>query len=487
MRDYYFLKPDSIINKGTTLEQPKSVVIGSQGGASYKNITLFVSALVLFSISFVTSGINVALPEIGREFQADAILLSWVVTAALLTIGVFLMPFGRISDIVGIKKIFLWGVVLFALASVAAAFSSSIIMLIVFSSLEGVGCAMIFGNSMAMLTAAFPANERGRAMGINAACVYIGMSLGPYLGGMLIEHFGWRDLFFVAIPACVAAVALVWWKIKGDWSAAGGEGFDIGGSLIVGAALIALMYGFSILPEKTGIAVTAAGIIGLVGFIIWETRAKSPMLDVRIFRKNKFFIFSNMANLISYAATSGVIFLLSLYLQYIKALTPDQAGLVLLAQPAMLVLFSPLCGVLSDRVEPRIVATAGMILTFLGLLIFCFLSEGTSLFLIVVVLMLTGLGFALFVTPNNNAIMGSVERKHFAVASSVTATLRQVGQTSSMAITMIILTMVIGRVAVTPEYYPGFITSARAAFAVFTVLAFACIFISLFRGKTKSA
>jgi EmrB/QacA subfamily drug resistance transporter len=471
--------------QGSTKMRQHSISIGSQQGTSYKTITLFVSAFILFFISFITSGINVALPLIGEEFAANAILLSWVVSAELLSIGVFLLPFGRISDIVGIKKIFLGGVVLFTATSVLAAYSTSIIMLISFLAIQGIGCAMIFGNSMAMLTAVFPARERGRAFGINAACVYTGMSLGPYLGGMLMERFGWRSLFFIIIPASLAVTGLTLWKIKQEWSAAKGERFDIIGSIIIGAALIALMYGFSLLPEIAGIALTIAGVLGLLAFLKWENRAKSPILDIKVFRKNRLFIFSNIANISSYAATNAVIFLMSLYLQYIKALSPEEAGLILLAQPAMLVIFSPITGMLSDRFEPRVVATSGMILTFSGLVAFIFLAEATPLVVIILVLMLIGLGFALFITPNNNAIMGSVTPKYYAVGSSITATLRQIGQTFSLGITMIIMATVMGRVTVSPEYYPELLTSTRLAFGIFAVLAFGCIFASFLRGKTR--
>jgi MFS family permease len=278
---------------------------------------------------------------------------------------------------------------------------------------------------------------------------------------------------------------LILWKIKGEWAEAKGEKFDFIGSMIYGIALIALMYGFSLLPEISGAVLTAVGILGLFAFIKWESRTKSPMLNIDIFRNNNIFVFSNMANLINYCATNAVVFLMSLYLQYIKALTPEQAGLILVAQPAMLVIFSPITGILSDRIEPRIVASSGMALTFIGLLVFSFLAETTSSVLIVAVLMIMGLGAALFITPNNNAIMGSVLPKYYAVASSTAATMRQVGQTLSLGITMIVMTIVIGRVAITPEHYPAFLTSTKIAFGIFAILCFGGIFFSLFRGKTR--
>jgi len=217
----------------------------------------------------------------------------------------------------------------------------------------------------------------------------------------------------------------------------------------------------------------------------WEIRVGSPVLNMNLFRNNTVFAFSNLAALINYSATSAVGFLLSLYLQYVKALSPQNAGLVLVSQPVMMAIFSPLAGRLSDRIEPRIVASVGMALTTIGLLPFVFLNEGTPLGFIVASLVLLGFGFALFSSPNTNAVMSSVEHRFYGVASATLGTMRLTGQMLSMGIAMLILAIYVGKVQITAEYYALFLTSLKTAIGVFAVLCFVGIFASLARGKVR--
>jgi MFS family permease len=252
-------------------------------------------------------------------------------------------------------------------------------------------------------------------------------------------------------------------------------------------ALVALMYGFSRLPKVDGIIITTAGVLGILGFGYWENRSKSPILDLSIFRGNKTFVFSNLASLVNYSSTGAIGFLLSLYLQYIKGFSADKAGLVLIAQPIVMTLVSPFAGRLSDKIEPRIVASIGMSLTCIGLLSFAFLTNDSSVIQIVIALVVVGAGFGMFTSPNTNAIMSSVKPKHFAVAASITSTMRTIGQTLSTGITMIIFAVVIGPVVISQAYYPAFLTSAKIGFAIFAALCFAGIFASLARGSKETA
>jgi EmrB/QacA subfamily drug resistance transporter len=450
-----------------------------------KNVALAASSLGVLFVTVTGSSLNVALPSIGKEFGSDAILLGWVVTIFVLAAAVFSIPFGRIADIVGLKKIFLYGTIIFSLASLAAIFSNSTEILIVWRAVQGLAAAMIAVNSIALVTAVFPPEERGRALGINIASVYLGSSVGPFVGGLLTQHIGWRSIFAVNIPVCLLVAFLILWKVKGEWSACKGEKFDYIGSLIFGFALIALMYGFSILPGVTGGLLVAGGIIGLAAFLFWENRTKSPVLNIKIFKNNHVFILSNLAALISYTSIFAISFLISLYLQYIKALTPAQAGFVLVVQPLAQTVLSPLAGKLSDKVEPRILASVGMALIFLGLAAFAFLSNGTSIITIILILIVLGVGFALFSSPNSNAVMSSVVPKYLGVASAVMSTMRGVGQMLSMGITLIIMAVVIGRVVITPDYYQVFLNSTRIAFAAFACLCLVGVFTSLSRGKVR--
>jgi EmrB/QacA subfamily drug resistance transporter len=408
-----------------------------------------------------------------------------VPTAYLLAAAMFLVPLGRIADIYGRKKIFTLGVFIYAVASVLSAISTSATMLISVQVLQGIGAAMIFGTAVAILTSVFPASDRGRALGINVAAVYIGLSLGPFLGGLLTQYFGWRSIFWVNVPLCLLIIALLFWKLKGEWAEARGEKFDVAGSIIYSLMLIAIMYGFTRLPDIVGVVLILAGAAGFVGFIRWEMKVKSPVLDIGLFRKNTVFALSNVAALINYSATFAVSFLLSLYLQYIKGFNPEHAGLVLIAAPVMQAIFSPVAGRLSDRIEPRIVASAGMGLTVIGLAFFIFLSSTTNLWYIVAGLVIIGLGFAFFSSPNTNAVMSSVDRRYYGVASATLATMRQIGMTFSMGMVMLIFGIYIGHVQITPQYYPAFISSVNIAFIIFAVLCLAGIFASLARGKLR--
>jgi len=453
--------------------------------AATKRTALFVASLASFLTPFMGSSVNIALPSIGQEFGMNAILLSWVATSYLLAAAVFLVPFGRIADMYGRKRIFTFGIVLYTLSSLLCATSTSATLLISFRVLQGIGGAMIYGTGVAILTSVFPVGERGKALGINVAATYSGLSLGPALGGLLTQHFGWTSIFLANVPLGLIIIALVFWKLKGEWAEAKGEKFDFGGSLIYSLMLVAIMYGFSVLPAMLGICLVAAGALGILAFVKWKMKAASPVLDMNLFRNNRVFTFSNLAALINYSATFAVAFFLSLYLQYVRGLSPQQAGLILVCQPVVMAVFSPLAGTLSDRVEPRIVASIGMALTAIGLFLFTFLSHNTTLTVIIANLVLLGFGFALFSSPNTNAVMSSVEKRSYGVASGTLGTMRLIGQTLSMGIAMLIVGMYMGRVQITPECYPLFLRSEQIAFLIFAILCFAGIFASLVRGKIR--
>ncbi len=453
--------------------------------ATDKRVALLVATLASFLAPFMISSVNIALPSIGIEFAIDAVLLSWVTASYLLATAMFLVPFGRIADIYGRKRVFSYGILIYTVSCLLLAISPSAITLISLRFLEGIGSAMILGTGIAILTSVFPIGERGKALGINVTAVYLGLSLGPFLGGFLTQHLGWRSIFFVNVPLGLTIIFFVFWKLKGEWAEAKGEKFDFTGSTIYSFVLIAVMYGLSLLPAMSGAWLILIGVLGILAFVKWETRVESPVLNIGLFRNSRVFAFSNLAALINYSATFAVGFLLSLYLQYIKGLTPQSAGLILVSQPVIQAVFSPFAGWLSDRIEPRIVASMGMALTTIGLFLLTFLNEKTTLEFIVFSLILLGLGFALFSSPNTNAVMSSVEKKFYGVASAILGTMRLTGQTLSIGIAMLIFAIYIGRVQITPEYYQPFLISVEVAFIIFAILCLIGIFASLVRGKVR--
>jgi EmrB/QacA subfamily drug resistance transporter len=455
------------------------------GNGASKGVVLLVATIASFIFPFTLSAVNIALPSLGNELSLDAIMLGWIATAYLLSSATFLVPFGRIADIYGRKRMFTWGIVIFTLSSLLAGMASSAPMLISCRVFQGIGSAMYGGTAVAMLTTVFPANETGKVLGINVAATYIGLSLGPVLGGILTQHLGWRSIFFLSALLGLAVIGVVLWRLKSEWTGTKGERFDFAGSVIYSLALVALVYGFTLLPAMSGVWLIVGGVIGLWAFIRWEVRTRSPVLDMSLFKNSKAFTFSNLAALINYSATWAVSLLISLYLQYQKGFNPGSAGLILVAMPAMQAIFSPLAGRLSDRIEPRLIASAGMALTAIGLFIFIFLNAETPLGLIIGNLLLMGLGFAFFSSPNINAVMSSVPQTAYGVASATLATMRQVGMVFSMGVAMLMFALYIGRVQITPEYYVLFQESMKTSFIVFAVLCFGGIFASLARGKVR--
>ena len=450
-----------------------------------KLTALTIASLSSFITPFMLSSINIALPAIGKEFKTDAVLLSWIATSYLLASAVFLLPFGKLADIYGRKKIFIIGMGLFTITSFFCAVSISAPMLIFFRVFQGAASAMCFATAMAILMSVYSPQERGKVLGIAVAAVYSGLSCGPFFGGIITHHLSWRSIFLINIPFGVLIILLIFFRLKGEWRGAEGEKFDLTGSIIYATAIFAFMYGMSILPMALSVFLILTGLVGFVSFVKWETIVASPVFEVQLFLNNRTFAFSCLAALINYSATFAVAFLLSLYLQYIKGLTPQGAGVVLVSTPVMMALLSPFAGRLSDRVEPRVLSSLGMGLTALGLMLLIFLDDHTALLYLIASLITLGFGFALFSSPNMNAIMGSVDKRYYGIASASVGTMRLLGQMVSMGIVTLMFALFIGRARITPQYYPMLINSIKVVFIISFCLCVCGIFFSLYRGRLR--
>jgi MFS family permease len=445
---------------------------------------LLVAVISAFLTPFMGSAINLALPAIGLEFHADTILLGWIATAYLLSGAVFLVPFGRFADIRGRKKIFLAGLIIFSVSSLLSSLSPDIFILLGFRIFQGLGSAMIFSTGLAIVTSVFPPEERGKAIGFTIASVYTGLSFGPFAGGLLTEYLGWRSIFVFTSLLGGLAIYYTLKRIKGEWTEASGEPFDMQGSVIYGISLSLLIFGLSLLPVARGFLILFTGAAGLVYFVYFELRSPFPVMQLRLFLNNTVFAWSNVAALINYSATFAVAFMLSLYLQYVKDYSARDAGIILVSQPVVMALVSLYAGRLSDRIEPRLLATAGMVVTSAGLLVLVFI-KGLNLPYIIFTLILLGTGFGLFSSPNSNAVMSAVERKYYGIASGTLGTMRLLGQMFSMGMVMVILSLFIGREQVTELNLVKFLQSIRVTFLLFFILCLAGIFASLARGKIQ--
>lgn len=438
---------------------------------STQRMVLIVATTSGFLATFMASAINIALPLIEAELRVSAVTLGWISLSYILAAGALLMPAGRLADLYGRKRFFLIGMALFTVLHLAAALTSSADMLIVLRLLQGASSALLLATTTAMVTLAYPPEARGKALGLQVAGVYLGIVLGPLLGGVLIHNFGWRSLFIFAGVLGLVDLVLAVWNLRGvEWREPKTAPFDIRGSVIWAVSLPLLLLGFSFLPRAQGFVLMAAGFAGLVAFLWWEARAAGPILEVDLLRRNRVFAYSNVASFINYAATAAVIFLMSLYLQYNRGLDPQTAGLILVSGAVVQTVFSPVSGRLSDRVQARYVASVGMAICVLGLLALVFLDEDTSFAYIVGALCILGLGFGFFATPIVHAIMGSVGRKYTGVASATMGTMRLTGQNISLGLATMILAIVVGRHRIVPADYSNLLTSVRITFAIFTVL-----------------
>ena len=431
------------------------------------------------------SSINVALPQIETELNMSAISLSWILTAFLLASAIFLMPLGKWADVNGVKNVFRWGIVIFSLTTLFCGLAPSGIFLIICRFIQGIGGAITASTGSAILVGKFPQEQRGRVLGFAVASVYLGLAMGPFFGGIITQNFGWRSIFFMSSSLGFIATIITFVYLEKDVIVGGREKIGMRGFCVYALALVAIICGSSYIPQPIGWFLLCLGIVLFAIFFLIEARTSRPIIDVKLFTENKLFAFSNIAALINYTATFAIVFLLSLYLQKIRGLSPQQAGSILLIQPLVMAICSPLTGRLSDKIEPRLLATCGMALCSAGLAVFAFLSETTPISLIFSILIMVGLGFSLFSSPNMNTIMSSVEKNQYATAAGISGTMRVLGQMASMTLVTLFFALFFGKeqIAEVPNFI--FVKVSSLLFAVFAAISAVGIWVSFQRGKLR--
>ena len=459
----------------------------AQNNEVNKAVLLAVTMVSNFFNPLMGAAVNIALPKISGEFSLDAVSMSWVTMAFLLASAVFLVPLGKIADMLGRKKIFLYGNIFFMLATLMCAFSYSGYFLIFSRFLQGVGSAMMFSTSMAIITSAFPPQERGKVIGLNVAAVYVGLSAAPILGGLLTQTLGWRSLFYINAAVSLLIIFAIILKIKAEWIETINEKFDWQGTLIYMPSMATLMYGFSKLPATNAIVFTISGIAGLIAFVVVELKEPFPVLNMKLFFENKVFASSNLSAFINYAAVFAVSFVLSLYLQYVKHFSPREAGIVLITQPLLMALVTVFSGRLSDKINPRWLASSGMAISTVGLLMLAFIEKETSQSSIIAALAVLGFGFGLFSSPNTNMLMSSVDRNHYGVASATLSTMRSTGMMFSMAIASLSVHLFVGEQKISDTNIESFIHSSQVIFIIFTLLCIVGAFASLVGKKASKS
>lgn len=444
--------------------------------------TLIVVIVTAFITTFTGSALNLSVPAIGEEFKVSASLVGWIVTAYMLASAAFSVPFGRIADITSRKKILITGIFIFAVCSLASTFAWDMKIILAFRAVQGFGAAMIFSTNIAVLISAFPGEDRGRVLGYSTASTYIGLSAGPVIGGLCNHYFGWRSIFLLtfAVSAVVFLIAVK--SLPKDEKKSEKVDNDFLGNILYIGMIVCVLYGLSAFSTNLLAKVLLPiGLLCTAWFGKHELKAKNPIVELRLFANNLSYTFSNIAALLNYGATFAISYLLSIYLQVVMGFNSQTAGIILVAQPVVMALLSPYAGKLSDRISPFKLASMGMGLCAVCLLFFSFLSEKFPLWSIIAALIIAGVGFAFFSSPNTNAVMSCVEKTDYGVASSVLATMRTIGHTSSMAIVTVIVGLYMGDTALSEAEPQILIKTMHTAFLIFTGICVVGTIISLKR------
>jgi len=437
-----------------------------------------------FMAPFMLTAVGVALPSLGRDLGASAMQLGLIEQLYVVSLAMAMLTFGRFGDIVGQRRVMLPGLALFTGLTCSLGFTTSVNMILFQRFFQGLGAAMMLSGSLALVAAAYPPEIRGRKIGLVSAFTYAGLSMGPVLGGYVTGHFGWRLVFLMSAPLGLAATGMCLFGMREAVKNASGERMDWRGGLAYAASVGLVMLGAAHARElPLGPAMIAGGILGLALFLRLQTHTPCPLLDVGLLRRNHFFTLSCLAALGSYAATFGLTFFMSLYLQYAKGLPPRLAGFVLLAQPVMQVIASPLSGRLAERMAPARLATIGMLISAAGLFAAAVtIGPDTPIWLLVLELAVIGMGFGVFVTPNSTAIMASVQKRQFGLASGMIASMRTLGMAVSMTSITLIFALFMQDAAIGPDTLPAFLTSLRVGLTAFAIYSCLGVLLSLLRG-----
>ena len=448
-----------------------------------QRITLIMILLNAFATPVMLSAVNVAIPFIASDLSVSAVLLCWIPMAYLMASAMFVLIFGRIADMVGRKKIFLIGTTSVIVTSLIAASTDSGITLIATRFLQGVSAAMLYATQVAIISSIFPPAKRGYAIGLTVSAIYFGLTVGPLMGGYVVDLYGWRASFMVHLPLAVLALIIGVFFVKDEWLSDERGSFDLFGAVLYMLSILVLCIGVSYLPSTQSIIVIIFSLFGFIFFFLFERKHKHPIFDTTLFFTNRVFTFSCLASLIIYTATFANVVQVNLYLQYLKGFSATAAGAIVMCQPITMAIFSPLAGKLADKFEPKYLSTIGMAITCCGLIMLSNLEIDSELNYLILSLVITGFGFSLFSPPNVNAIMGSVEKKFYGSATGAMATMRIIGQMSSMVLVTLIFALIIGNVDINQENYGALESAIRIIFAISAILCIPGLYLSMARGN----
>lgn len=440
-----------------------------------------------FMGSLNTGIVNIMLPVIRQSFGADLSSIEWVLMAYLLTLCILLLSFGRLGDILGYKRVYIAGLLTFIIGSGLCGISPNETFLIAARVGQAIGAAMVISNASAILTSQFPAEQRGQLLGIQLTAGYLGLLVGPALGGYLTDLLGWRSVFFLNLPIGLVAAAMSFWIIPSHRPAGARESFDLVGAGAMTIGMGALLLGIS-KGQALGwtspliLGMIALSAISLVFFLRFERSLSYAMLDLGLFR-SRLFKAATASAFLNYLCVFSASFLLPFYLMQGRSFTPSFAGLLITAQPLAMAMVAPISGYLSDRMGSRLLSTSGSVIILITLFALRNLGPESNVLEIVVPLFCLGIGSGLFVSPNTSAIMGSAPPNRQGVASGIVATARSLGMVFGVAIGGAVLSLQIAlRAAGQAESQLAFFGAFQDTFLVLSIIAIIAASTSLVRG-----
>jgi len=480
---------------GNSADEPEA---RGRQNVNSKWTVLWIVSIGVFMATLDSSIVNISLPRISSSFGVPLSgTVEWVIIGYLVVVAGTLLSLGRLSDIFGRKMLWVAGLGVFTAGSALCGAAPSLEFLVIARALQGIGGSMIMANSPALTTSAFPAGERGRALGIVAAVVAIGISAGPTLGGIITNHFSWRWIFYINVPVGIIGIIATLVLLSETGRSVEKQRFDPIGAILLCACLTCLMLGMSFGQELGWrspriIGLFVAGLWLFPAFIFYERSSDQPILDLTLFR-NRLFSAALLSSFLSFMALFAVMFLMPFYLEELMGIPPQRAGLMMTAVPLTISIIAPVSGWLSDRYGSRILSSLGLAMSSAALWNIAHLTQHSSHLDIIWPLVMAGLGQALFQSPNNNAIMGSVPVNRLGIASSVLATVRTLGQGFSVAMAGAVFTSLGGSRAAIILTHEGLSTSAASTFthafqiAMLTCMTIAAIgvFTSLMRGGNR--
>ncbi len=464
--------------------------------SAYKWSVMLVAGSGIYMVTLDSGIVNVALPVLTAEFHAALNTAQWVILGYLLCITALLLPAGRLADMLGRKRVFLAGFLLFAGSSALCGLAPGIGWLVAARVLQGIGGALVQANSPALVTQAFPSSERGRALGIVSAIVSVGLLSGPMVGGLITQYLGWRWAFYVNVPISIVATA-VGTRLLRPSPRQPGQRFDITGAALFLVAVVALLLTLTTGPTQGwrspgALALTALALASTVAFLWVERRVDQPMLDLTLFA-NQGFRAAALAAFLNFLALAQVTLLMPFYLQRVLGLPVAQAGVIMAAIPATNMFVAPFSGTLSDRLGSRMIASLGMLIECIGFLLLLTLRRSEPAVLVAARLVLMGFGLGLFNSPNSSALFGSVPRSRLGVVGGMQALTRNLGQSLGQATAGALWTAVLGALAghsiatavaagnadVLSQAVPAALTAFRINFGLSLALGIAAFLVSL--------